>query len=303
MAKSILVTGGTGFIGSNIVNQFKNKNYNIVVIDRTIKDHNKIDNVEYLTFDLKEHRNLNNLLKDYSFDYIFHEAAIVDTTYNSDDIFEINTNSINSLIKLAEKSDGKLIYASSCAVYGNTPIPNKVNFQELPLNKYGESKLYQDQIVRNYLNNQENRVQIVGLRYSNVYGNGEYHKGNMSSMIYKINKEIKTETTVKLFEYGEQKRDFIYIDDIVGYNVSAAYSNKTGIFNAGYGNSFSFNDLMRFFEIYYNKNIEINFIKNPYNFYQNHTLCEIDETLYKPIFDLKNGMNNYLDLMNCHIFN
>ena len=59
-----------------------------------------------------------------------------------------------------------------------------------------------------------------------------------------------------------------------------------------------FNDLIRFFELYYNKNIKINFIKNPYNFYQNHTLCEIDETLYKPIFDLKNGVKNYLDLMN-----
>jgi ADP-L-glycero-D-manno-heptose 6-epimerase len=302
MSKSILVTGGTGFIGSNIVKYLKNKNYNIVVIDRTIKEHNKIDDVEYLTFNLNEHYNLNTLLKDYNFDYIFHEAAIVDTTYNFDDIFEINTNSINSLIKLAEKSDGKLIYASSCAVYGNTSIPNKVNFQEFPLNKYGESKLYQDQLVRNYLNNEENRIQIVGLRYSNVYGNGESHKGNMASMIYKINEEIKTET-IKLFEYGEQKRDFIYIDDIVGYNVSAAHSNKTGIFNAGYGNSFSFNDLMRFFEIYYNKNIKINFIKNPYNFYQNHTLCEIDKTLYKPIFDLKNGMNNYLNLMNGHTFN
>lgn len=297
MTKSILVTGGTGFVGSNIVKYFKNKNYNIVVIDRTIKEYNKISDVEYLTFNLKDHENLKNFLKDYNFDYIFHEGAIVDTTYNFDDIFEINTNAINSLIKLAEKSDAKLIYASSCAVYGNTPIPNKVNYKELPLNKYGESKLQQDQIVRSYLDNSENRIPITGLRYSNVYGNGESHKCNMSSMIYKINEEIKT-GSVKLFEYGEQKRDFIYIDDIVGYNVSAAHSNKVGIFNAGFGNSFSFNDLIRFFEIYYNKNIKINFIKNPYNFYQNHTLCEIDDTLYKPIFDLKNGVNNYLDLIN-----
>ena len=105
MTKSILVTGGTGFIGSNIVKYFKNKNYNIVVIDRTIKEYNKITDVEYLTFDLKQHDSLNNFLKDYHFDYIFHEGAIVDTTYNFDDIFEINTNSIHSLIKVADKSD------------------------------------------------------------------------------------------------------------------------------------------------------------------------------------------------------
>jgi ADP-L-glycero-D-manno-heptose 6-epimerase len=299
MSKTILVTGGTGFIGSNIVKYFKDRNYNIVVIDRNIKEYNKFTDVEYLTFDLKEHNNLNVFLKDYNFDYIFHEGAIVDTTYDFDDIFEINTNAINSLIKLVEKSDGKLMYASSCAVYGNTAIPNKVNCKEFPLNKYGESKLQQDQIVRNYLINPENRAQIVGLRYSNVYGNGESHKGNMSSMIYRINEEIKKgASSVKVFEYGEQKRDFIYIDDIVGYNVSSAFSNKSGIFNAGYGNSYSFNDVMRFFEIYYNKNININFIKNPYKFYQNHTLCEIDETLYKPIFDLKTGINNYLNLIN-----
>jgi ADP-L-glycero-D-manno-heptose 6-epimerase len=296
MSKSILITGGTGFIGSNIVKYFKEKNYNIVVIDRTIKEHNKYNNIDYLTFDLKEHEKINYFLKDYNFDYIFHEGAIVDTTYNNDDIYEINSNAINSLIKLAEKSDAKLIYASSCAVYGNTQIPNKVNCNEVPLNKYGESKLKQDIIVKNYLNNLEKRVPIVGLRYSNVYGNGESHKANMSSMIYKINEEIKT-NSVNLFEYGEQKRDFVYIDDIVGYNVSSAFSKKVGIFNAGYGNSFSFNDLIRFFEIYYNKNIKVNFIKNPYNFYQNHTLCEIDETLYKPIFDLKNGINNYLKII------
>ena len=208
MSKTILVTGGTGFIGSNIVKYFKDRNYNIVVIDRNIKEYNKFTDVEYLTFDLKEHNNLNVFLKDYNFDYIFHEGAIVDTTYDFDDIFEINTNAINSLIKLVEKSDGKLMYASSCAVYGNTAIPNKVNCKEFPLNKYGESKLQQDQIVRNYLINPENRAQIVGLRYSNVYGNGESHKGNMSSMIYRINEEIKKgASSVKLFEYGEQKRD------------------------------------------------------------------------------------------------
>ena len=79
--------GGQVLVGSNIVKYFKNKNYNIVVIDRTIKEHNKIIDVEYLTFDLKDHENLNKFLKHYSFDYIFHEGAIVDTTYNFDDIF------------------------------------------------------------------------------------------------------------------------------------------------------------------------------------------------------------------------
>ena len=298
MSKTILVTGGSGFIGSNIVKYFSDKNYNIIVIDRKIKENNKFNNVTYLEFDLKKHNTICKFLKDYNFDYIFHEAAIVDTTYDLDDIFEINTNSMNSLIKLAETSDAKLIYASSCAVYGNSKIPNTVNHYESPLNKYGESKLQQDQIVRNYLKNNENRVPIIGLRYSNVYGNGESHKGNMSSMIYRINQQIKNKELIKLFEYGEQKRDFIYVDDIVGYNVSSAFSNKSGIFNAGYGNSYSFNDVMRFFEIYYNSSIKVEFINNPYNFFQNHTLCDIDETLYKPIFDLKNGINQTTKHMN-----
>ena len=93
MSKTILVTGGSGFIGSNIVKYFSDKNYNIIVIDRKIKENNKFNNVTYLEFDLKKHNTICKFLKDYNFDYIFHEAAIVDTTYDLDDIFEINTNS------------------------------------------------------------------------------------------------------------------------------------------------------------------------------------------------------------------
>lgn len=294
--KNVLITGGTGFVGSNLVKTLVTKgDYNITVLDRTLKEHNMIstDSVDYIKFDLKNSGNLKNVFKDKEFDYIFHQGAIVDTTYDHDDIYEVNSEPIHSLIELAKKSDSKIVYASSCAVYGNTPIPNRVGHNEEPLNKYAKSKFLQDNIVRGYLYDQESRVPIVGLRYSNVYGPGESHKGNMSSMVYQIRQKIEAGIPVKLFEYGEQKRDFIYVKDIVEYNLQSAFSGKTGIFNAGFGESFSFNDMMRFFELMYNKKIDVEFIQNPYAFYQNHTLTELDETLYKPVYDLRRGINNY----------
>lgn len=296
--KTILITGGTGFIGSNICNYIrKNYNSNIVVIDKTIREQHKFDNVTYIEHDLYYHDNLINLLKDYEFDYIFHEGAIVDTTYNNDDIYMINSYSINSLIKLSEINDAKLIYASSCAIYGNTPIPNTVDYHEEPLNMYANSKLLMDNIVRNYIFD-DTRIPIVGLRYSNVYGYNECHKNNMASMIYQLNNSLNLNNKVKLFEFGEQKRDFIYINDIVQYNINSALKNVSGIFNAGYGNSFSFNDMIRFFELYYNRRIDVEFIKNPYKFYQTHTLCNLDENLYEPKYDLMNGINDYLNILN-----
>jgi ADP-L-glycero-D-manno-heptose 6-epimerase len=294
--KNVLITGGTGFIGSNLMKTFLSKTgYNITVLDRTLKEHNMVsnDSVEYIKFDLKNSNHLTNLFKDKDFDYIFHQGAVVDTTYDHDDIYEVNSEPIHMLIELAKKSDAKIVYASSCAVYGNTSIPNRVNYNEEPLNKYAISKLLQDKIVRGYLHNGDERIPIVGLRYSNVYGPGESHKGNMSSMVYQIREKIEAGIPVKLFEYGEQKRDFIYVKDIVEYNLQSAFSGKTGIFNAGFGESFSFNDMMRFFELMYRKKIDVDFIQNPYTFYQNHTLTELDVSLYKPVYDLRRGINDY----------
>jgi ADP-L-glycero-D-manno-heptose 6-epimerase len=287
--KSVLVTGGNGFIGSNIVKQLSCYN-NVTVLD--VDTNNKHNNTV----------NVNSNMMDYDFskeefDYIFHQAAIVDTRYDNDDIYNINAEFIKKLIKVCERTDGKLIYASSCAVYGNTDIPNTVNKSEEPLNKYGKSKLLQDNIVREYISSNETRVPVVGLRYSNVYGDGENHKGDMASMIYQINSKIVKNQPIRLFKYGEQKRDFVYIKDIVNYNIYAADKDISGIYNAGYGDSYSFNDVIRFFELYYNRSFNIDWIDNPYPFFQNHTLTSLNRDLYKPIYDLKTGIFDYLNVI------
>jgi ADP-L-glycero-D-manno-heptose 6-epimerase len=171
--KSILITGGTGFIGRNIVNELLNYNIKqIIIFDRTLKyswDSNKIIYIQgNLLSDL-------HILNDYNFDIVFHQAANVDTTDMNENIM-INTNytSFIELIKLCEKKLAKLIYASSAATYGNSPAPNIVGINESPLNIYGKSKLMMDNYLRNNINKLP--ITIIGLRYFNVYGNGENHK-------------------------------------------------------------------------------------------------------------------------------
>jgi ADP-L-glycero-D-manno-heptose 6-epimerase len=142
-----------------------------------------------------------------------------------------------------------LIYASSAAVYGaSTTFRENDPGLERPLNVYGYSKLLFDQQVRRRLANA--RSQVVGLRYFNVYGPGEAHKGSMASVAYHLSEQLKTAGEARLFEAsagyaaGEQRRDFVYIDDVVRVILwFHAHPDTSGIFNVGTGKSATFNEL------------------------------------------------------------
>lgn len=196
--KTCIVSGGTGFIGSNIVKYlYENTNSIIVVFDRTLKDHNMIndDRIIYLQL-LLENTNTYEILSQYNFTVFFHCAAIVDTLYDDEQkIMEINSNSMYNIINLCKQKNAKLIYSSSASVYGNTNSINKLSDNPNPQTLYAKSKLEMEKIAQNQKN-----VVAIGLRYFNVYGGGEQHKNNMSSMIYKLNNEHN-----KLFKFGEQE--------------------------------------------------------------------------------------------------
>lgn len=296
--KTILVTGGTGFIGSNIVDYLiKNTiGSNIYVLDRTIKQDNVFVNVQYIKGCIED-ETIYEQFSNVNFDYVFHQAAIVDTTYDNDDIYDINCKSLQYLYNLCLKSGATLVYASSAATYGNSPSPNIVGIGENPLNKYGRSKLDMDMFARELI--KENKIKIVGLRYFNVYGPREKHKGSMASMVYKIYCNIKNNTATNLLKWGEQCRDFIYVKDIVKGNICAAVSNKSGIYNLGTGISRTFSDMIKILSLTTDSaHLKITYIDNPYTFFQTYTQANIDNTIkdinYTPDFTFESGICDYV---------
>lgn len=307
--KVVLVTGGTGFVGRNLVTSLLQLPVKqVIVFDRTIKyewprdyDSGKLDVVQG---DLLEEIDM-NILDSMNFDIMFHQAALVDTTC-SDEMLMKKTN-VDAFIKLVEicnKKHAKMVYASSAAVYGNSPVPNKEWEGENPLNIYGQSKLEMDKYV--LLHKNKFAIPIIGLRYFNVYGSGESHKKNMRSMITKMAEKIETGKTVELFEYGEQMRDFIYVGDVVNCNLLAGMYEYTDVFNCGTSIAVSFNEVYNIICDYLgitpnSEKTKIEYIKNSYPFFQNYTLANISRTTsqlkYIPKYNIHNGILETLNNM------
>jgi ADP-L-glycero-D-manno-heptose 6-epimerase len=293
--KKIVVTGGTGFIGRNIINELLTYDIaHIIIFDRTIKhkweNSTKITYIEgNLLYDL-------NQLEDCEFDILFHEAANVDTTCTDEtNMVDTNYHAFTKLIKICENKNANIIYASSAAVYGNTEPPNKVGINESPLNIYGKSKLMMDTYIRE---NKDNlKIIATGIRYFNVYGPGESHKNKMMSMVSQMINKIKNNENVNLFKYGEQSRDFVYVKDVAHFNLLTALHQTAGIYNCGYGESVNFNTIFEIITSYYKNESSINYIENIYSFFQNETKADISSSIrdlnYTPKHNIIDGIYNY----------
>lgn len=251
----ILITGGAGFIGSNLVKAFNDAGRDDLVVCDDLTDATKTPNLADRTIaDYLDVRELaqglvGNSLK-LPITAVCHQGACTDTMEtNGQYMLENNYTFSKLLFDWATARKLPFVYASSAAVYGacTTFAENPEN--ERPLNIYGYSKLLFDQYVRRHIEAIPSTV--VGLRYFNVYGPREQHKGRMASMVHQLRKQVLETGTAKLFEgtegynNGEQKRDFIYVGDIVAINrfFLEAKQPIQGVFNAGTGKARSFNDL------------------------------------------------------------
>lgn len=313
--KTILITGGAGFIGSNLVFYFQNNHpqANIIILDsfrsgKTLSNGNlqsfgHFKNLigfrgEIISGDINDKDLLLNLELNYKFDYIFHEAAISDTTALEQDLMiKTNVNAYKDLLEIAIKHNANMIYASSAATYGNAASPQKVG-REAPQNVYGFSKLSMDNLSRQYM--KKSNISIVGLRYFNVYGPREYFKNSTASMVLQFGHQMLSGKNPRLFENSDKiLRDFIYIEDIIQANIKAMNPKESGIYNVGTGKARSFQDIVDILQKELGTNLECEYIPNPFvGSYQFHTEADIaltKETLgYEPKFEMEDGIKAYV---------
>ena len=293
--KNILITGGSGFIGNKLIEHLidNTNEINIINFDKTQPPKN-YQSVKFIKGDLGIQSDLNKL-NEFEYDYIFHQGAITDTTVMDEELMlRVNTESFHHFIKLAKDNKAVLVYASSAATYGNTKAPNIVGRGQEPTNIYGVSKLNMDKITWDLIEKKTD-LKIVGLRYFNVYGPGEERKGKMASMMRQLFLQMDQNKNPRLFKYGKQKRDFVYIKDVIQANVKAALSGKSGVYNVGFGEARNFNDIVKNLNLNMGKNLEIEYFDNPYDFYQNHTEAYIKNDIgYQPIYNLEKGIKDYV---------
>ena len=313
--KKILITGGAGFIGSNLAFYFQNNHPDakVVVLDSfrngetlsngNLKSFGHFKNLigfngELISGDINDKALLSELKNNYKFDYIFHEAAISDTTAIEQDLMiKTNVNAYKDLLELAVKHNANMIYASSAATYGNAESPQRVG-REAPQNVYGFSKLSMDNLSREYMNNSS--ISIVGLRYFNVYGPREYFKNSTASMVLQFGHQILSGKNPRLFENSEKiLRDFIYIEDIIQANIKAMNPKTSGIYNVGTGKARSFQDIVDILQSELGTSLTCEYIPNPFiGSYQFHTEADISTTKdvlgYEPRFEMEDGIKSYI---------
>jgi ADP-L-glycero-D-manno-heptose 6-epimerase len=312
--KTILITGGAGFIGSNLAFYFQ-ENFPLskVIVFDCFRNDEIFNNGNLKSFGHYKNLigftgeiicgNINNqdelaLLNDYKFDFIFHHAAISDTrVYDQQIIMKTNVNSFYDLLDIAKKDKSVMVYASSAATYGSLPAPQTVG-QESPENPYAYSKYIMDQIAIKYALENPDLI-IVGLRFFNVYGPREYFKGNTSSMVIQLGHQILDGKAPRLFENSSQiSRDFIYIDDVMQANIKACTPAKNGTYNVGTGISRNFQEIADILQEELDSNLETKYFANPYNGYQTNTQADISSTQqnlgFDPKFSLEKGIKAYI---------
>ena len=290
-----LVTGGAGFIGSNLALELEKQGHEVTVVDNLLSGSKK--NLsdfkgKFIELDISKSFELTE-----NFDVIFHEAAITDPRFEDDnETIRSNIEGFKNIIELSKKNNAKLIYASTAGLYGNGPVPMNESQKKEILSAYGKSKLMMDEMAAKLLN----KIHIVGLRYFNVFGPREAHKGRPASMIYHLGKQIKEGKNPRIFKHGEQKRDHIYVKDAVDATIKAI-NTKSGIYNIGTGIATTFNDLIKVLNEVFKTNFEPEYFDMPYDSktYQHNTQADTTKTEkflgFKVKWSLKQGIKNYME--------
>ncbi|MBC8500879.1 MAG: ADP-glyceromanno-heptose 6-epimerase [Nanoarchaeota archaeon] len=293
-----VVTGGAGFIGSNLALELERLRNQVIVIDTFLKGNRKnlegfkgeiIEGDESKLSDIKE-----------KIDVIFHLGAITDTTItNKEEMFRNNVDDFKLVLDFCKKNNCKLIYASSAAIYGDGESPMKEDDEPRSLNAYAESKLEMEKMAKQAFKGNT----LVGLRYFNVFGPREHFKGKMASMIYKLARQMRAGKNPRIFKYGEQKRDHVYVKDVVKATIKALTYPDFGVFNVGTGKATSFNEIIKFLNEALGTSYEPEYFDNPYKrAYQDLTMADMSKSEknlgFKAEYTVKEGIKDYINWLN-----
>ena len=293
----ILVTGAAGFVGSNLAKRLAADGHETVALD-DFSSASWVNLVDFpgdlLTCDVS--CNTEVLAAAKPFDVIFHEGSITDTTVlDQRKMMHNNVEGFRKLLDLAVGWGSRVVWASSAATYGRGPAPMRESQKAEPLNVYGYSKLAMERLAERY--RPHLRQPIVALRYFNVYGPGEQHKGKFASMIHQLAKQMRAGKRPRIFTDGTQKRDFVYIDDVLQANMKAMAATTSGVFNVGSGAAGSFNEVVEQLNRVLKTDLQPDYFENPYDFFQTWTEADLTQSRkvlgYVPAYDLKRGIDAY----------
>ncbi len=243
-----VVTGGAGFIGSNIVKKLVSRGDDVIVIDNlnTGKEEN-LESVRGKILFLKDNILNIDLLKKYTsnIDGIFHQAALAsvqDSFLKPEEYNDVNVNGTENILKLAKKNNFKVVYASSSSVYGNPErIPISESDSKNPINPYAETKLKKEELAVRY---SQISVKVIGLRYFNVFGKGQSKE--YAGVLKLFLERIRDKLPPKINGDGTQFRDFVYVEDVADANIMAMDSDVDHeFFNVGTNTSITILDLAK----------------------------------------------------------
>jgi len=310
----IVITGAAGFIGSVLTGKMNLKGRNDLILVDDFSKKEKEENLESKKYDLQIHRDDFFQWFDQNYreiEFVLHIGARTDTTEFNKDVFDIlNLNYSKQVWRRCTEHKIPLIYASSAATYGMGELGYKDDHDLVeklkPLNPYGESKNDFDKWV---LQQTEEPPFWAGLKFFNVYGPNEYHKGRMASVVFHAFNQIRETGKMKLFRShnldfkdGEQLRDFVYVKDVVDViNYFIDSRPESGLYNLGTGKARTFNDLAKATFAALDKEPQIEFIdtpediRNKYQYFTEADMSKLYASGYnEPFFSLENGIGDYV---------
>lgn len=311
----IVVTGGAGFIGSNLVKALNARGEtDILVVDNLKRGEKFVNLTDCEIADYQDKAAFLDCLSQPNYfgniEAVFHQGACSSTTeWDGQYMMQNNYEYTKSVLQFCALRKIPLLYASSASVYGDNTVFKEQRDLEAPLNVYGYSKFLFDQYLRRQLPCLTS--QVVGLRYFNVYGPREQHKGSMASVAFHFNNQLKENGFVNLFAGcdgygdGEQRRDFVYVEDIVQLMLwFFDHPQHSGIFNAGTGRSQTFNEVAQAVLDWHGRG-EIRYIPFPEHLrghYQSFTEADMGavralgcDVAFQPV---QSGVKAYLDWLN-----